>query len=278
MRTAITYYGGKLSLIHKILPLIPQHSTFIEPFFGGGAVYFAKEPVQSEIINDTNDAVVNFYKVLKHSFEELKTKVDATLYSRTTYKVAMTMYKVPHLFDDIQRAWSFWVLTTLGFSGTIGSFSYDKDCSKARTFRNKKLRFSKELSTRLETTQIENTDAIKVIKSRMTNDSFTFIDPPYLSGADQGHYKGYSEQEYINLLDTLVNIKGKFLLTTYDSKLLDTYVKENNWYQIKIEKPLTAYKSDGSKRRKKVEVFTANYDITVLYNKKDKLKTNSELS
>ena len=261
MRTAITYYGGKLSLIHKIKPLIPKYTSYIEPYFGGGSLFFSLPKAESEIINDTNDAVINFYKVLKHNFDELKTKVDATLYSRATYKVAMTMYKAPHLFDDVQRAHSFWVLTALGFSSTIGSFSYDKDSSKARTFRNKRLRFSKELSTRLETTQIENTDALKVIKSRDTKDCFIFCDPPYLSGADQGHYKGYSEQEYINLLDTLENVTGKFLLTTYDSELLTEYVKRNNWFQIKIEKPLTAYKSDGGKRRKKLEVFTANYNI-----------------
>lgn len=275
MRSPISsYYGGKASLVHRILPLIPEHSTFIEPFFGGGSVLFSKEPSKGEIINDTNDAVINFFKVLKNNFDKLKKKVDATLYSRTEYKVALTMYKAPHLFNSIQRAWSFWVLTALGFSGTIGSFSYDKDCSKARTLKNKRLRFNnKELSERLSTVQIENTDALKVLKSRTTKNSFAFIDPPYLSGADQGHYSGYTEEEYIKLLDLLSdNYQGKFLLTTYDSDLLTQYVKKNNWYQIKIEKPLTAYKSVGGKRKKKVEVFTANYDIVAMQ------KTNSELS
>lgn len=259
MRTPITYYGGKLSLIQKILPLIPKHHSYTEPFFGGGALYFAKEKSQSEIINDTNDFVVNFYKVLKTNFDELKVKIDSTLYSRATYKVCLVMYRMPHLFNDIQKAWAFWILTSQGFSGTIGAWSYDKDSSKARTFRNKKLRFTKELSIRLETTQIENTDALKVITSRDTLNTFHFIDPPYLSGADQGHYSGYTEDDYIKLLDILTNIKGKFLLTTYDSDLLTEYVKKNNWHQIKIEKPLTAYKSTGGKRKRKVEVFTMNY-------------------
>lgn len=281
MRSPISsYYGGKASLVHRILPLIPEHSIFIEPFFGGGSVLFSKEPSKGEIINDTNDAVINFFKVLKNNFDELKKKVDATLYSRTEYKVALTMYKAPHLFNNVQRAHSFWVLTVMGFSGTIGSFSYDKDCSKARTLKNKRLRFNnKELSERLSSVQIENTDALKVLKSRTTKNSFAFIDPPYVDKrtkdgniADQGHYSGYSKQDYIDLLNTLENIEGKFLLTTYDSDLLTQYVKKNNWYQIKIEKPLTAYKSVGGKRKKKVEVFSANYDIVAMQ------KTNSELS
>ena len=260
MRTPVTYYGGKLSLIQKILPLIPKHKIYTEAFFGGGAVYFAKEKSVSEIINDTNDFVINFYKVLKENFEELKQKVETTLWSRATYKFAIHVYNAPHWFTDLQKAWAFWILTAQGFSGMIGAWAYDKDSSKARTFINKKLRFTKELSERLETTQIENTDALKVIKSRDTIETFHFIDPPYV-GADQGHYKGYTEQEFINLLDTLASIKGKFLLTTYDSELLTDYVKKNNWHQIKIEKPLTAYNSKGGKRKRKIEVFSMNYKI-----------------
>jgi len=260
MRTPITYYGGKLSLINKILPLIPKHKIYTEAFFGGGAVFFAKEKSESEIINDSNDAVINFYQVLKNNFEELKQKVSDTLYSRAIYNVCLTMYNSPHLFNSVQKAWAFWVLTAQGFSGTIGSFSYDKDSSKARTFRNKKLRFTHEYSKRLDSIQIENTDALKVIMSRDTRDTFHFIDPPYV-GANQGHYKGYTEQDYINLLETLTNIKGKFLLTTYDSELLNKYVKENNWLQIKIKKPLSAYNSKGGKRKRKIEVFTMNYEV-----------------
>lgn len=267
MRTPITYYGGKLSLISKILPLIPKHHTYIEPFFGGGALYFAKEKSPSEIINDTSDFVINFYKVLKTNFEELKIKVDSTLYSRVTYKVCLVMYRMPHLFNDLQKAWAFWILTSQGFSGIIGSWSYDKDSAKAKTSNNKKLRFTKDLAKRLETTQIENTDALKVITSRDTINTFNFIDPPYIN-ADQGHYSGYAEEEYINLLNALTNIKGKFLLTTYHSEILNEYVKKNGWHQIEIEKPLTAYKSKGGKRKRKIEVFTMNY----------KIKTNSELS
>lgn len=260
MRTPITYYGGKLSLLSYILPLIPQHKIYTEAFFGGGAIFFAKEKATSEIINDTNDFAINFYKILKNSFDELKSKIDETLFSRATYKVAHTMYQCPHLFNNLQKAWAFWILTAQGFSGVIGSWSYDKDSSKARTFRNKKLRFTQELAGRLETTQIENTDALDVIKSRDTVDTFHFIDPPYV-GADQGHYKGYTEEEYTNLLETLSKIKGKFLLTTYDSELLDSYVQVNNWHQIKVEKPLTASNSNGDKRKRKVEVFTMNYEI-----------------
>ena len=51
-KTPITYYGGKQSMLRDILPLIPEHQIYVEPFFGGGAVFWAKEPTKCEVIND----------------------------------------------------------------------------------------------------------------------------------------------------------------------------------------------------------------------------------
>lgn len=44
LSTPISYYGGKQSMLPHILPLIPKHEIYVEPFFGGGAVFWAKEP------------------------------------------------------------------------------------------------------------------------------------------------------------------------------------------------------------------------------------------
>ncbi|MCC7452959.1 MAG: DNA adenine methylase, partial [Crocinitomix sp.] len=44
MKTPITYYGGKQKLVSLILPNIPQHTVYVEPFVGGGAIFFAKPP------------------------------------------------------------------------------------------------------------------------------------------------------------------------------------------------------------------------------------------
>ena len=66
MKTPITYYGGKQQLAQKIISLIPEHEIYCEPFIGGGAVFFRKEPSESEIINDTNGELINFYEVLQN--------------------------------------------------------------------------------------------------------------------------------------------------------------------------------------------------------------------
>lgn len=266
-KTPITYYGGKLNMVSEILPLIPKHRIYTESFFGGGAIFFAKAPVEAEIINDTNNMVVNFFKVVKTDFDRLKLKIEMTLFSRASYTVANMIYKMPHLFDKIQQAWSFYIATNMGFSCQIGSWGYDKYSKRVKAFQNKKLLFNEDMFKRLENAQIENNEACKVIQSRDTEEAFHYVDPPYVSDKDakavnQGHYAGYSENDYKRLLETLSNIKGKFLLSSYPSKLLEQYIQKNGWYSKSFDKPLSARKAVvGKERGRKIEVLTANYPL-----------------
>jgi DNA adenine methylase len=260
-KTPITYYGGKLNLLKEILPRIPEHRIYTESFFGGGAVFFAKEPAEAEIINDTNSLAIAFYETVRSDFDLIKAKVEQTLFSRATYSVALVIFRMPHLFNRLQQAWAFYIATNMGFACSATSWGYDKYSKRVRAFQNKKLRFDASIAERLENTQIENNDALKVITSRDAEDAFHYVDPPYL-GSDQGHYGGYSEDDYINLLDTLSDIKGKFLLSSYPSELLERYIQKNGWYSIRFEKPLSAQKAKaGKKRDRKVEVLTANYPL-----------------
>lgn len=101
MRTPVTYYGGKQKLVSKILPLIPKHLLYVEPFIGGGAIFFAKPPSHAEVINDTNKELINFYSVLQNRFVELEKIVAVTLHSRRLHRDAQVIYDSPHLFDEI---------------------------------------------------------------------------------------------------------------------------------------------------------------------------------
>jgi DNA adenine methylase len=260
-KTPITYYGGKINLVSTIIPLIPPHTIYTEAFFGGGAIFFAKPPSEAETINDTNNMVVNFYEVVKTDFDSLKVKIEATLFSRASYSVALAIYRMPHLFDKIQQAWAFYIGTNMGFSCQIGSWGYDKYSKRVKAFQNKKLVFNQDIFKRLEHAQIENNDACKVIKSRDTEDAFHYADPPYFN-SNMGHYDGYTAQDFRNLLDTLSNIKGKFLLSSYPSEILNEYIQKNGWYTKIFDKPLSARKAlKGKARGRKIEVLSANYPI-----------------
>ncbi|WP_212906619.1 DNA adenine methylase [Capnocytophaga stomatis] len=256
-RTPISYYGGKQTMLPYILPLIPEHQIYVEPFFGGGAVFWAKQPAKSEIINDFNANVVNFYEVLKSDFEALKSLVEKTIVSRETYKSALVIYHSPFLFSPVKRAWAFWYATNAGFSNQIVNCRFDRTGKNAIGLINKVLQFSEDYTERLKHVQIENNDACAVISSHDSEKTFIYCDPPYV-GANQGHYGGYTQEHFNDLLNALSEVKGKFLLSSYQNDELLRCVKEFGWYQKEITLHLGSSKTAGKKR---IEVLTANYEL-----------------
>lgn len=263
MKTPISYYGGKQNLVSTILPLIPDHHTYTESFVGGGAIFWAKRPSKSEIINDYNRELINFYEVCKNEFVDLEKMIRISLHSRSLHADATVMYNNPHLFTRIQRAWAVWVLSTQGFAGMLdGSWGYDTTSSTtAKKIRNKRDSFSERLAIRLQNVQIENTDALRVIRSRDHSGAFHYCDPPYFN-SDCGHYDGYSQQDFEQLLITLRDCQGKFLMSSYPSDILKQYTQANRWHTKMIEQTVSVASGTGGGSKRKIEVLTANYDLT----------------
>lgn len=261
-KTPISYYGGKQKLLSTILPLIPEHNLYCEPFVGGAAVFFGKPVSTLEVINDTNQELINFYQVLQNDFISLEKEIKITLHSRRLHKDARTVYDNPHLFTPLKRAWAVWVLSTQSFASKIdGSFGYDKTGKNkvARTITNKKERFTEEMAIRLQNVTLECADALYVIKSRDTKEIFFYCDPPYYN-SDCGHYDGYSIEDYEMLLKKLSQIEGKFLLSSYPSDILEAYRAANGWQTILIDQKVSINAKSGY-LKKKTEVLTANYPI-----------------
>jgi DNA adenine methylase len=260
MKTPLTYYGGKQTLLKHIIPLIPKdHILYAEPFTGGAAVFFAKEPSNIEVINDTNKALMTFYRVARLQFNKLKRRIAGTSHSRTDYKKAKLIYDNPEFFGEFDLAWAVWMLCASAFNaGFNTSFSYDI-CRQntTRKFNNKKALFTQDVLKRLEHAQIEAVDACEIIRTRDSKGSFFYCDPPYFN-ADMGHYKGYTEGNFVRLLEYLSKIKGRFLLSSYPSDTLAKYTKRHGWH-TKALKQTTPATYGG--RKPKIEVLTANYPL-----------------
>jgi DNA adenine methylase len=257
MKTPITYWGGKQLLAALIIKNIPEHTTYVEPFLGGGAVFWAKPQSDVEIINDLNGEVVNFYRVLKTRFPELQQRIQSTPHSRQCYADALTIYHHPHLFKELDRAWAFYTATNQGRSGKIGSWGYGTIGNAVeKKIANRRDDFSEDYARRLDRVQIECADALKIVRLRDRAETFFYIDPPYYN-SDMGHYGGYTEADFEALLQSCSSMQGKFLLSSYPSEILKKYATAHGWHTIEIEQVCTA----SPLRKKKVEVLTANYLI-----------------
>lgn len=90
MKTPISYYGGKQTLLKHILPLIPSHKLYTEAFCGGAAVLFAKRPADGEVINDISMDITNFYWMAKVYYRDLKQEIEKTLHSRDMHAPCRT--------------------------------------------------------------------------------------------------------------------------------------------------------------------------------------------
>ncbi|MCK6648729.1 MAG: DNA adenine methylase [Bacteroidia bacterium] len=260
MKTPITYYGGKQTMAKLLLNYIPTHRLYCEPFFGGGALFFSKAKSEVEVINDINGEVINFYRVVQTKFLELETEIKTTLHSRELFKNAKIVYENPQLFTDVKRAWAFWTMANQSYASSLESWGYANDNAKEKTLANKRESFSLEYAIRLELVQIESNDALKVIDRCDTVDAFFYLDPPYCD-SHQGHYKGYSNYEFMLLLERLSTIKGKFLLSSYPSELLKNYIEKFNWNSESFNKPVGVTKNT---KKLKTEVLTFNYDRSMI--------------
>jgi DNA adenine methylase len=226
MKPPISYYGGKQNMLSELLPLIPKHESYIEPFFGGGALFFAKTPSPLEVINDTNQLMINFYRQMVLNFDALELEIGATLHSRFEHKRAGDIIKGRVESTDLEKAWAVYVSTQQGFGKKIDNgWGY---CNSSKGCIDRKLALSwanlrddfHTYKGRLNTVQIECKDALEVIKTYDRKDALFYLDPPYYN-SDCGHYKGYKESDYIDLIDLIRTIKGKFILSSYPNPIIN---------------------------------------------------------
>ena len=134
-------------------------------------------------------------------------------------------------------------------------YSNDPAVTPPAVMKNKKSEFTELLVQRIENAFIENNDALYVLKKRDHPKAFHYIDPPY-PGADNGHYGGYSWEEYEKLIVECEKLKGKFLLSNYNSPLLDGYIEKNGWLKKEFVMSNPGMRKND---RKKTEILVMNY-------------------
>lgn len=257
LKTPISYYGGKQTMLKHILPLIPPHTVYTEAFCGGCAVIFAKEPSSCEVINDTNKELVNFYRVAQTDYDALKREVDASLHSRDQHTHAKHIMTHPQFFTPVQRAWAVWIGSKLGFASMLdGTFGYDRSGTTTLKLFNARDQFTETICGRLKKVIVESEDGKNVIQRYDCPEAFHFVDPPYVN-SDCGHYSNsFNELDFEELLAILSRVEGRFMLTMFPHDKIRDYVARFGWKIHKIERQITASKES---RRRQEEWMITNY-------------------
>ncbi|MCX6997547.1 MAG: DNA adenine methylase [Kiritimatiellaeota bacterium] len=258
MNSPLGYFGGKSRLAQKIVARIPAHTCYCEPFSGAAWVMFTKDPSPVEILNDMDGELVTFWRVIQHHLQTFLEYYKFSIISRKMFE--WENKKVPETLTDIQRAVRYYYLQRLGFGGKT-----DKRTFGSGALRPMNLNISTIEETllnvhwRLKHCTIENLDACRCIERYDRPVSFFYIDPPYYRVA-QAYAHKFHDADFVRLRDTLLKIKGKFLLSLND----DPDVRKM-FSSFKIEKVSVKYSSSndrvspGSRNRERAEVFITNY-------------------
>ena len=239
LKPIIKWSGGKKDELKNILNHIPTtFSKYIEPFIGGGAVYFHLNP-HSAVINDVHKELIDFYKSIKNGYsnEIYKFMKEHNNDEETYYKVRS--YDNNDILDNAKR---FYYLRKTCYRGMLrynkkGEFNIPFGRYKNYNFEEIK---NKDYENLLKRTEIYNTSFEKIFEKYNDENNFMFLDPPYDSEfTDYGYCTfGKEEQKKLATCFKNTNIKclmiiGKtpFIKELYKDYIVDEYDKK---YRFKL--------------------------------------------
>jgi len=224
MRPPFSYYGGKQRLAPKIVPLLPPHTVYVEPYLGSGAVFFEKgipagaSTHYREVINDKNELLIGFFRVLQdpEQSRSLRERLAYTLYSRSEYARALALCKGP-VDDPVLMAWAWFVNISMSFAKKAGGGWGTGVITKnvADSFARAQARVN-SYADRLRSVHIESEPALEVINRWDSPQTCFYVDPPYPE-TEQGHYGGFTQADFEQLLAALQDCQGAVVLSCYDN-------------------------------------------------------------
>lgn len=236
-RSPISRVGGKYRLADKIISLFPDHTLYVEVFGGAGHILFRKPPSKTEIYNDIDRNLVCFFSAVKDKTkcDALYEKLTATPYSRDVFNKCLHNLSL-EVISNLERAYSFIVVNGQCFGGLMETWGVSlQDNKTALSFHNRK-ELLEGACERLREVQLECKDFRYILKRYDRPDTLFYLDPPYTPDTRSSR-KLYDDEmtvtDHAELVDMLLCIKGKAILSGYDTPIYDRLVSAG-WEKIDL--------------------------------------------
>lgn len=264
------YAGGKFYARKLILEHIPNHDTYIEPFCGGASIFFAKEKVANNILNDKDKELINCLIQIRDNPEKIADLVENIKPTKENHDYYKNKFKPK---NKIEKAARWFFLNRISYSGIMKMencyFGYgDKYSMRPENWRRHLINTSKKL----QNVNITSLDFGKVIENA-PDGSFLFIDPPYFNRDQDKFYSiSFSKKDHKRLMRLLKKHSGRLrFLLTYDNdptiRKMYSWVtaimnKEWNYMIYRTDdqtKELNGNGKHNGKRYKGKEIFILNF-------------------
>ncbi|MBM6940777.1 Dam family site-specific DNA-(adenine-N6)-methyltransferase [Limosilactobacillus coleohominis] len=269
-KPVLKWAGGKGQILDVLESNMPaKYNKYIEPFVGGGALFFAENP-NNAIIADSNSELINLYNVIASNVYQLIDELKHYKYDKEMYYAVRA--KQPKELTKIERAARMIYLNKTGFNGLYRVNKKGEFNVPFGKYKNPKILDEDNLikaSHQLQKATIINDDYANVLSNYAQEGDFIFLDPPYMPVSQYSDFKRYTKNQFgeedqkklSHIVNSLVN-KGCFvLLTNSDNPLILDLYKD---YDISILNTRRSINSKANKRTGKdilVKAFPSQNEL-----------------
>jgi len=253
------YFGGKTTIADRIVATLPPHRTYIEPFAGSLAVLLAKPEALIEVVNDLDQELVMFWRVLREQPEALVRVCALTPHARAEYEASKSR---PTRLDELELARRVWTKLAQGRGGTLRNTGWRHFVDPNGTNRSMGGYLASyvdrmaSIAERLSEVSLECRPALDVIAAYGAHpDALIYADPPYLgdtrSGTNYAHEMP-SGDDHRQLAAALRECRAAVVLSGYASPLYrELYA---GWHVVQLGTRTGQAKGD----QRRIEVLWCN--------------------
>lgn len=254
MKALIPWCGSKWRMKNNIIPVINSipHWRYSEPYGGSAVILLYKPKSEVEFYNDINGNLYNLFHVLNTPdlFDEFKKYFRYPVKSEAMFLYCRKRYKDETL-SEVERAVCFFYVSCLAFGGRhlSPSFGYTVKESMSYRLRNKVV-FLDEYYDRLKDVTVMNRDGLDCLNVLDKESTLFYVDPPYWT--DDKKYDMYpddfTKEDYENLIEKLLTVKGKVILSGYENSI-NIQLEKEGWEKRVFDAVCTVGSSNSLRRK-----------------------------
>lgn len=247
--------GNKKKIAAEIISHFPEHKTYIETFWGTGAIYFSKPKAKYNIANDLDSDVFNLFNVLMRNKREL----EEAFYLMPHHYDLFEYWKNNKETDPILKALRFLMLSNFSYMGKMDTLIYSAASnSKKITYQN-----ILKLTDELFDVQFNNRDFRKFLSCIRFDDrvntgsreTLIYNDPPYLNtGNNYSDSYAWIESDSLDLFNCLEKTGCKYAMSEFNHPFILDQAKQRGLNIIIIGERQNL-------KNRKTEILITNYQV-----------------
>lgn len=253
LRSPLKWHGGKSYLARRIIEHFPEHRTYVEPFCGGCSVLLNKKPAATEVAGDLDGGLVDFWRLLRDQPGRLSEYLADIPYTAEVFEDAGLCVGST---DDLTHAAAFLVRNRFSRGGLGKDFAWSDrlrggqpgDANAWDTIR----RDLPRIAERLRGVCFCREHALKLVSRYDDPETLSYCDPPYLHET-RTHKAAYAHEmtraAHVGLLRTLLNCRGKVVLSGYRSGLYDDLLA--GWRRVEFS--IANHSGQGKSKQRRTE-------------------------